>query len=65
LEKWSDTMLTLSRKREILNSFEELKENEDKFGRYFYYFDNAPSRKKIVAREFVASGNGYVMDCIS
>jgi hypothetical protein len=53
-------LLTLNQKREILNSFEELREHKDKFDRYFYYFDNSPSRKKIVAREFVSSGNGYV-----
>ncbi|XQY93781.1 hypothetical protein ACNRWW_10420 [Metabacillus sp. HB246100] len=52
--------MTLSDKRQILNSFHELRENEDKFGRFFYYYDESPSRKKIVAREFVPSGNGYV-----
>lgn len=53
-------MLSLSEKREILNSFEELREQEDKFGRFFYYYDKSHTRKKIVAREFVSSGNGYV-----
>jgi hypothetical protein len=53
-------MLSLAQKREIINSFEELREHEDKFGRFFYYFDKSPTRKKIVAREFVSSGNGYV-----
>ncbi|NYE08981.1 hypothetical protein F4694_005838 [Bacillus niacini] len=53
-------MLTLDEKRKILNSFEELREKEDKLGRFFYYYDKSPSRKKIFAREFVNSGNGYV-----
>lgn len=53
-------MLSLEEKRAILNSFKELREKQDKFGRYFYYFDNSSTRKKIVAREFTASGNGYV-----
>lgn len=53
-------MLNLNEKRKILNSFDELRENEDKFGRFFYYYDKSPSKKKIVAREFVSSGNGYV-----
>lgn len=53
-------MLSLNEKRMILNSFKELRERQDKFGRFFYYFDNSGSRKKIVAREFVESGNGYV-----
>jgi hypothetical protein len=53
-------MLTLEEKRKILNSFDELREKENKFGRFFYYYDKSPLRKKIVAREFVNSGNGYV-----
>lgn len=53
-------MLSLKEKRSILNSFQELREKEDKFGRFFYYYDQSPSRKKIVAREFTESGNGYV-----
>lgn len=53
-------MLSLNEKREILNSFVELRESEDQFGRFFYYYDKSPSKKKIVAREFVSSGNGYV-----
>lgn len=53
-------MLSLEQKREILNSFDELREHKDKFGRYFYYYDKSPSRKKIVGREFVKSGNGYI-----
>ena len=53
-------MLSLEEKRNILNSFKELREKQDKFGRFFYYFDNSSSRKKIVAREFTESGNGYV-----
>jgi hypothetical protein len=39
-------MLSLAQKREILKSFEDLREQEDKFGRFFYYFDKSPSRKK-------------------
>jgi hypothetical protein len=53
-------MLSLEQKREILNSFKELREKEDKFGRFFYYYDKSPSKKKIVARELTVSGNGYV-----
>jgi hypothetical protein len=53
-------MLTLDEKREILNSFVEPREKEDKFGRFFYYYDKSPTKKKIVVREFVDSGNGYV-----
>ncbi|MBM7620037.1 hypothetical protein JOC95_001889 [Bacillus tianshenii] len=53
-------MLSLAEKRKILQSFEELREKENHFGRFFYYYDKSPSRKKIVAREFVSSGNGYV-----
>lgn len=53
-------MLSLEEKRAILNSFIELREKQDELGRYFYYFDNSSSRKKIVAREFIESGNGYV-----
>jgi len=53
-------MLSLEEKRKILNSFEELREREDKFGRFFYYYDASPTRKKVVAQEFNPSGNGYV-----
>lgn len=53
-------MLSLHEKRAILNNFTELREKEDKFGRFFYYYDESPSRKKIVARELTISGNGYV-----
>ncbi len=53
-------MLSLEEKRQILNSFKELREELDDFSRYFYYFDQASSRRKIIAREFVESGNGYV-----
>jgi hypothetical protein len=50
--------------RVILYTFEDLRMQEDKFGRIFYYFDKSPSRKKIVAREFVSSGNGWLWLCI-
>lgn len=53
-------MLSLEEKRVILNSFAELREKLDQFDRYFYYFDNASSRRKIIAREFIQSGNGYI-----
>ncbi|WP_285889423.1 hypothetical protein [Neobacillus niacini] len=43
-------MLSLSEKREILNSFKELREQEDKFGRFFYYYDKSPSRKKMAVK---------------
>lgn len=36
------------------------REKEDKFGRFFYYYDKSPNRKKIVASELVSSGNGFV-----
>lgn len=53
-------MLSLKEKRTILHTFKELREKLDKFGRYYYYFDASTTRKKIVAREFTDSGNGYV-----
>lgn len=53
-------MLSLEEKREILHTFKELREKQDEFGRYFYYFDSSATRKKIVAREFTNSGNGFV-----
>lgn len=53
-------MLSLEEKRVIINSFSELREKLDEFNRYYYYFDYASSRRKIIAREFVQSGNGYV-----
>jgi hypothetical protein len=43
-------MLSLNEKKEILRSFDELSEIEDNLGRFFYYYDRSPSRKKIVAR---------------
>jgi hypothetical protein len=53
-------MLSLDEKRKILNSFYDLIEREGKFGRFFYYYEKSPTKKKIVAREFVSTGNGYV-----
>ncbi|MEH7249493.1 hypothetical protein V7114_22255 [Neobacillus niacini] len=37
-----------------------LDENRKQIWTFFYYYDKSPSRKKIVATEFVHSGNGYV-----
>lgn len=55
-----ENMLSLAEKRKILNSYDELSEREDKFGRFFNYFDRSITRKKIVVNEFVSSGNVYV-----
>jgi len=53
-------MLSLEEKRKILNSFEELTERVDEFGRHFYYFYDSNSERKILGREFVESGDGYI-----
>lgn len=53
-------MLSLNEKRNILNSFNELTERVDEFGRHFYYFYESSTRRKILGREFVISGNGYI-----
>lgn len=57
-------LLSLEEKRQILNSFPELREKLDLslgYPRYFYYFDKASSRRKIIAREFTGNaGTGYV-----
>ncbi|WP_254052688.1 hypothetical protein [Bacillus sp. V59.32b] len=53
-------MLSLDEKRSILHSFHELREKEDQYGRFFYYYDASPVRKKLIAYEFSHTGNGYV-----
>jgi len=50
----------MRREEDHTKFFQRLREKQDKFDRFFYYFDNSSSRKKIVAREFTESGNGYV-----
>jgi len=52
--------LSQEHKRDILKSFPELEERQDKLGRYYYYFNGSGSRRKVIAREFTSSGNGYV-----
>jgi hypothetical protein len=49
-------MLSLAQKREILKSF------EDKFGRFFYYFDKSPSRKKSLLESLLLLGMDMCMD---
>jgi hypothetical protein len=52
--------LSLSQKREILNSFKELTEQVDKNGRYSYRFEDSIDKRKAIAHEFTYTGNGYV-----
>lgn len=52
--------LSLSQKREILNSFKELTEQVDNNGRYSYKLEDSADKRKVIAREFTHTGNGYV-----
>ncbi|MTI71455.1 MAG: hypothetical protein FH751_14510 [Firmicutes bacterium] len=52
--------MSLRKKIEVLTTFIELEEKKDKFNRYFYYFHDSKTRRNIIAREFIKSGNGYV-----
>ncbi|KJS21835.1 MAG: hypothetical protein VR72_08540 [Clostridiaceae bacterium BRH_c20a] len=56
----SNNFLSLEEKRMILNSFHELAEKKDNQNRYHYYFLNSKTGRKNIAREFIASGNGYI-----
>lgn len=53
-------MLSFNEKREIFNSFKELSEVSDKYGRYFYYYYDSKSYRKLLVRDFSLKGSGYV-----
>ncbi|MCL6599818.1 MAG: hypothetical protein K6T81_13945 [Alicyclobacillus macrosporangiidus] len=53
-------MLSFEDKRAILRSFPELKEVPISNDRYNYELQNLTLRRRIVAREFSSTGNGYV-----
>ena len=55
------TMLSFDEKREILRSFLELREVSISNGRCNYELLNVVTRKRVVAREFAPTGNGYVL----
>lgn len=53
-------MLSFEHKRDILNSFSELEESMMKNNRFNYALRAVPGRRRMVAREFALTGNGYV-----
>lgn len=54
-------MLDLAKKREVLCSFPELREISASNGRYNYELQNLILRRRIIAREFSPTGNGYIL----
>jgi len=54
-------MLTFQQKRAVFSSFPELTETRGSNGRINYEYRGSKRQRKMLARELVESGNGYVL----
>jgi len=52
--------LTFEEKKDILNKYSNLRKTNIKPDKVNYYYDQAKSRRKVIVRELVKSGNGYI-----
>jgi hypothetical protein len=52
--------LTFEEKKDILNTYSNLRKTTMKPDKVNYYYDEAKNRRKVIARELVKTGNGYI-----
>jgi len=52
--------LTFEEKKDILNTYSNLRKTNIKPDKINYYYDEAIKRRKVVLREIRESGNGYI-----
>ncbi len=52
--------LTFEEKKDILNSYSKLRKGTIKSDKLNYYYDETKNRRKVIVRELVETGNGYI-----
>ena len=52
--------LTFEEEKAILDTYSKLRKTNIKPDKVNYYYDESKSRRKVIARELVKSGNGYI-----